>query len=54
MKNNSKINYIVDILMFVCFLVSAVSGVLLLFSPKDRELVGMRLEVLTKDIKRRS
>jgi len=32
--NKLKINYIVDILMLICFLVSAISGVLLLFSPK--------------------
>jgi len=32
--NKSKINYIVDILILICFLVSAISGVLLLFSPK--------------------
>lgn len=32
--NKSKINYIVDILMLICFLVSAISGVFLLFSPK--------------------
>lgn len=38
-ENKAKINYIVDFLMAVCFLIVAVSGILFLFSfsgPKGR------------------
>jgi cytochrome b561 len=34
MKNIPKINYIIDILMLVCFVITAISGMLFLFFPK--------------------
>jgi hypothetical protein len=34
MKNILKINYIIDVLMLVCFVITAISGMLLLFFPK--------------------
>jgi hypothetical protein len=34
MKNTQKINYIIDILMLVCFVITAISGILFLFFPK--------------------
>jgi len=44
LKNKSKLNYIIDILMFICFLVSAIYGVSFLTSPRGPRAGWHQLE----------
>jgi len=48
LQNKLKLNYIVDTLMFICFLFSAISGILFLFIPKGPGAGWYRLEILER------
>jgi len=47
-KNDPKLNYIVDFLMFVCFLITAISGILFLLFPEGRRSGWYQIGGLTK------
>ena len=48
LENKPKLNYIIDILMLICFLGSVISGVLFLFFPEGRRFGWHEIGGLTK------
>ncbi len=47
-KSNPKINYVVDVLMFICFLITAISGILFLLFPEGRRSGWYQIGGFTK------